>query len=229
MTTLFLSEQFCSIQGEGLLAGAPSIFVRLSGCNLRCAWCDTPATSWRPGGRQVPLGEVLHEATRWPAVRHAVVTGGEPLIARGVAELTRALAARGYHVTVETAGTVGPRQAHADLWSISPKLSSSTPDDPVWGPRHERRRLAPGALRELMAAGPYQLKFVVARAPEIDEVAELVERLAADPDRVVLMPEGRDVARLDAVAAWLAPACIERGWRFGDRLQIRLYGDTPGT
>ena len=228
MTLLHLNETFASLQGEGLLTGVPSFFIRTAGCNLRCGWCDTPHTSWEPTGEQVPLPALLAELDRHPHLRHVVLTGGEPMIAKGVADLAGAIADRGLHLTLETAGTVF-EPLPVDLWSISPKLSSSTPDHPTWGPRHDARRLAPEVIAAMMASGPYQLKFVLAEPAELDEVERLVTEVAADRARVLLMPEGRTPERLDATAAWLAPLCLDRGLRFCDRLHIRLYGDTPGT
>ena len=74
-----VSEIFYSIQGEGSLAGVPSVFVRVSGCNLRCVWCDTPYTSWNPEGREMSIGEILAQSTSYGA-SHVVLTGGEPMI-----------------------------------------------------------------------------------------------------------------------------------------------------
>src|SRR6185295_2947554 len=89
-----ISEIFYSIQGEGILAGVPSVFLRTSGCNLRCTWCDTPYTSWNPEGSEMSL-EAIWEAASLHAARHAVVTGGEPMIAPRIVELTEGLRARG--------------------------------------------------------------------------------------------------------------------------------------
>src|SRR5689334_21224160 len=83
-----ISEIFYSVQGEGILTGVPSVFVRLSGCNLRCTWCDTPYTSWDPQGAQMTQGEILNEVQRHGA-SHVVVTGGEPMLFDSVVELTR--------------------------------------------------------------------------------------------------------------------------------------------
>src|ERR1700690_61576 len=80
---LRVSEIFYSIQGEGILAGVPSVFVRLSGCNLRCSWCDTPYASWNPEGDSKMLGEIVGNVRgRWST--HVVVTGGEPMIAEKI-------------------------------------------------------------------------------------------------------------------------------------------------
>jgi 7-carboxy-7-deazaguanine synthase len=86
-----ISEIFYSVQGEGILAGVPSVFIRTSGCNLRCSWCDTPYTSWKPEGEDLSIDEVFDRATAFTAARHVVITGGEPMIASGVVELSARL------------------------------------------------------------------------------------------------------------------------------------------
>jgi hypothetical protein len=78
---MLIAEIFHSVQGEGELTGVPSVFVRTSGCNLRCAWCDTPYASWQPEGKQRSLPEILREIEAHPTTRHVVLTGGEPMIA----------------------------------------------------------------------------------------------------------------------------------------------------
>ncbi|MBI1786064.1 MAG: 7-carboxy-7-deazaguanine synthase QueE, partial [Acidobacteria bacterium] len=100
-----IAEIFYSIQGEGVLIGVPSVFVRTSGCNLRCVWCDTPYTSWHPEGEGLTLDAICDAVARFPA-RHVVVPGGEPMIAKGIVELTGRLRERRLHITIETAGTV---------------------------------------------------------------------------------------------------------------------------
>src|SRR5262249_44631393 len=127
---LKIAELFYSIQGEGGLAGVPSVFVRTSGCNLRCAWWDTPYRSWRPEGSEGTVDRIFEEVRSHPA-RHVVVTGGEPMIAPEIVALTQRLRDAGLHITIETAGTVF-RPVACDLMSISPKLANSTPGDPQW-------------------------------------------------------------------------------------------------
>src|SRR5438477_2908675 len=87
---LKIAEIFYSIQGEGSLIGVPSVFVRTSGCNLRCSWCDTPYTSWQPEGDERSIDQIVNEVTQYPA-HHVVVTGGEPMIAPGIVNLTERL------------------------------------------------------------------------------------------------------------------------------------------
>ncbi len=224
-----IAEVFYSIQGEGSLLGVPSVFVRTSGCNLRCTWCDTPYTSWRPEGTEQTV-EGLVEQVRSYGAAHTVVTGGEPMIAPRIRELTEALRKAGQHITIETAGTVSAPVA-CDLMSISPKLGNSTPhdrEDGRWAPLHERLRYQPTILRELITAYPYQLKFVVADPRDLDEVNRMVAELGAAREHVILMPEG---VRRDIVAErglWLAEICKQTGYRFSPRLHIDLWGDRRG-
>jgi len=222
-----ISEIFYSVQGEGALVGVPSVFVRTSGCNLRCVWCDTPYTSWQPEGDELSLDEILERVDASPQARHVVVTGGEPLIAPEIVELTRKLRERGLHITVETAGTVYKAVA-CDLMSISPKLAHSTPEG-EWSATHERLRIQPDALRGLMDAYDYQLKFVVARPEDLDEIRTLIAQLRADRAKVMLMAEGVETEQLRERGQWVAEICKQEGFRFSPRLHVDLYGNRRGT
>src|SRR5688572_24789675 len=150
--TMLISEIFCSLQGEGLLAGVPSVFVRTSGCNLRCTWCDTPYASWKPEGQDVGYGPILANVRRhWSG--YVVVTGGEPMIEPDIVELTQKLRTIDHHITIETAGTVFA-PVECDLMSISPKLSNSTPHEEEggrWAAQHDRTRYQPEVLKQLMS------------------------------------------------------------------------------
>lgn len=224
-----ICEIFESIQGEGMLAGVPSLFLRASGCNLRCAWCDTPYASWAPEGEEWSVEQLVRRAAG-SRLRHVVLTGGEPMIFPDVAPLTRALRELGRHITIETAGTVDADVA-CDLMSISPKLSNSTPhavEGGRWVAMHERTRLQPDVLRRLMARYEYQLKFVVASPADLDEIRELVQRLGAPPERVLLMPEGVTPEALRERSLWLVEKCRESGYRYSPRLHIFLYGNRRG-
>jgi 7-carboxy-7-deazaguanine synthase len=222
---LKIAELFYSLQGEGSLVGVPSVFVRTSGCNLRCRWCDTPYTSWQPEGTEWPLDRILDEVHAHPA-RHVVVTGGEPMIAPEIVPLTERLRAAGLHITIETAGTVFEPVA-CDLMSISPKLSNSTPDGP-WAAQHDRVRSQLDVLRRLMERFEYQLKFVMECPQDMGEVSRLVEALGADRSRVVLMPEGTDRERIGERSVWLAEICKQEGFRFSPRLHVDLWGNRRG-
>jgi 7-carboxy-7-deazaguanine synthase len=222
-----IAEIFYSIQGEGGLVGVPSVFVRTSGCNLRCVWCDTPYTSWRPEGEELSLDEILARVDAQKPARHVVLTGGEPMIAPQVVELTEGFRARGLHITVETAGTVFHPVA-CDLMSISPKLAHSTPAG-SWATTHERLRIQPETLGQLMRSYEYQLKFVVADPKDLDEIRSLLEQLAAHRSKVILMAEGIDAEVLRERGRWLAEICKREGFRYSPRLHVDLYGNMRGT
>jgi 7-carboxy-7-deazaguanine synthase len=230
-----VSETFVSIQGEGKLTGVPSWFLRLAGCNLRCTWCDTPYASWNPESVKRSVDDVVGEALA-SGVRHAVLTGGEPMIFPQLVPITQALHAAGMHITIETAGTVTLPGVRCHLMSISPKLANSTPHadprDPTgaWAKRHDARRLNFDALNELVASSPdRQLKFVVASPADLPEIESVLAGVRGwRPDDVILMPEGVTVPDAASVA-WVVDACRQRNWRYGDRLHIRLFGDTMGT
>lgn len=224
-----VAEIFYSVQGEGILLGTPSVFIRASGCNLRCTWCDTPYASWEPEGEDLPIGHILGEVRRYPA-RHVVITGGEPMIMPDIVELTEALARDDRHITIETAGTVF-KPVRCDLMSISPKLSNSTPyqrDGGRWVAQHERLRIQIPVLRRLIDNYEYQLKFVIATPEDLAEIRALVGELKADADRVLLMPEGTDAATLRARAQWIVEICKREGFRYTPRLQIELWGARRG-
>jgi 7-carboxy-7-deazaguanine synthase len=224
-----ISEIFYSIQGEGALAGVPSVFVRTSGCNLRCVWCDTPYTSWHPEGTELSVDHIVQRVSSFGAA-HVVVTGGEPMIAPDMARLTGALRESGVHITIETAGTVYVPVA-CDLMSISPKLSNSTPverEGGRWAAQHDRLRYQPEVLRRLMAEYPYQLKFVVSTSSDLDEIHRICRDLEAGQDRIILMPEGTDRDTLRQRGLWLAEVCKQEGYRFGPRLHVELWGDKRG-
>src|SRR5438045_2781066 len=124
-----LAELFYSIQGEGKLAGVPSVFIRASGCNLRCVWCDTPYASWEAEGQDVPVEQIVRRVREIaPTTKHVVLTGGEPMIMPDVVELCDALKSKEYHLTIETAATVF-HPVKLNLASLSPKLSNSTPSN----------------------------------------------------------------------------------------------------
>jgi 7-carboxy-7-deazaguanine synthase len=218
-----ISEIFYSIQGEGILTGVPSVFIRTSGCNLRCTWCDTPYTSWEPDGQEVALSEILGKVSQYSA-GHVVITGGEPMISPEIVELTRQL---GHHITVETAGTVF-KPVVCDLMSISPKLANSTPQEDRWADRHERTRYQPEVLKELISRYEYQMKFVVNDREDISEIRDIVEALGIDKQRVLLMPQGRNREELAARSEEVVKLCIELGYRFCPRVHIEIWGNRRG-
>jgi 7-carboxy-7-deazaguanine synthase len=223
-----IAEVFASIQGEGLLAGVPSLFIRVSGCNLRCRWCDTPYTSWAPEGDEWTIARLMEWVRGYPAYRHVVLTGGEPMLFPEIVPLSQELRRAGLHITVETAGTVY-QEVECDLMSVSPKLGNSTPDDPAWSARHEERRLQPEILQRLTREFGHQLKFVVQSPDDLPEIRAVQAMCGTPDDRVLLMPEGVDVETLRERSAWLVELCKDFGYRFTPRLHVLLYGHRRGT
>lgn len=233
--TLPIAETFFSLQGEGSLLGVPSFFVRVSGCNLRCAWCDTPFTSWTPESSPRSIDHLLGEVGATPA-RHAVLTGGEPMFFSAVGLLAARLREQGVHTTVETAGTIF-QDWPIDLLSLSPKLANSTPaaGDPrdpagMWRTTHEQRRLNLTVLQQLLDRYPdRQFKFVVSGPADLPEIDAILAQLRGwSPREVFLMPEG--VVNPSAEQkAFVTNACLARGWRYAPRLHIDLFGHTRGT
>jgi 7-carboxy-7-deazaguanine synthase len=230
---MLVAEIFHSLQGEGVLMGVPSVFVRTSGCNLRCNWCDTPYASWRPEGAPMEVEEILAAIAKYPS-KHVVLTGGEPMVAPGIHELAFQLQERGHHITIETAATIAPNGIACDLVSLSPKLRHSAPDarlDDTWRKKHEELRWQPEVVAAWIAQGDYQLKFVVGTEGDLAEIEAMIRETncAVPPERVLLMPEGVTPEALRAKAGWLGEQCKARGYRYCPRLHIELYGNKRGT
>jgi 7-carboxy-7-deazaguanine synthase len=226
-----VAEIYKSVQGEGSLSGTPSVFVRTSGCNLRCGFCDTPYTSWKPEGHDLSVEAIIAQVAEWDTP-HVVLTGGEPMLQAELIPLAQELQRLGRHITVETAGTLYLPVA-CDLMSISPKLTNSTPSpqrDAGWSRRHEVTRHQGEVMRRLLAEYPYQLKFVVDCRTDCDEIHDYLAQfpeIAAD--RVMLMPQGTDVATLQQMGSWMASYCRRQGWHFCPRQQIHWFGLVRGT
>ena len=228
---MLICELYKSIQGEGLLTGTESVFVRTSGCNLRCDFCDTPYSSWHPEGRQVPLEEIVQDCQR-QGCDHVVLTGGEPMLQRQIVILTERLRASGLHITIETAGTVD-RPVQCDLMSISPKLANSTPSETRaghWAQRHERIRHRADVIRALTQRYAYQLKFVVDQPQDCQHVLQYLQDFPhVTPDRVLLMPQGIEPSQLAGKEPWIESFCGQHGFRICRRMHIVWFGNRRGT
>jgi len=231
LNSVRIAEIFYSIQGEGRLVGMPSVFIRTSGCNLRCVWCDTPYTSWRPEGEDWSIKKILREVRSYPS-RHVVVTGGEPFLMPEIEELTQKLKSGGAHITIETAATVFKPVA-CDLLSLSPKLSNSTPWKRANGKfarMHEARRLNYTVIQKFLDDYDYQLKFVVDLRKDFTEIRRLLDELdKVDPARVLIMARGKTRSELRNKAEWIVRACMRHGFGYTPRLHIELFGNRRGT
>ena len=214
-----IAEVFFSIQGEGPTAGIPAVFVRLQGCSVGCAWCDTKY-SWNPAaGRGLALEDLVEEASAF-SCRRSVITGGEPLESPLFAPLVQALKARGFALEVETSGTLPPPAVPVDQWNVSAKLAGSGVP--------EAKRINPDAIREFLRLGAWW-KFVVVDAADVAEVLRLAERFAIPRERILLMPEGVRREEILERSPWVWEECARHGFRYSPRLHILLYGHTAGT
>lgn len=227
-----ISEIFYSIQGEGKLVGLPSVFVRVSGCNLRCVWCDTPYASWNPEGQEMGIEEIVRRVSTYEC-KNVVLTGGEPMIMPDVTELCATLREGGQHLTIETAGTVF-ENVEMNLASVSPKLANSTPwerENGKFAENHERQRLRPDVIQQFINAAPdFQLKFVVASENDLEEIEALLKQLRDwEPADVLLMPEGTESVVLAERSGWIAELCKRTGFRYCPRLHVELFGNVRGT
>jgi 7-carboxy-7-deazaguanine synthase len=221
---MIINELFYSLQGEGSLAGVPSIFIRLAGCPLQCTWCDTKY-AWDPAaGREMSCEQVLEAIGDYPT-RFVVLTGGEPMAHEGVSELAAAIREKGHHLTIETAGIRFIDGLVADLMSISPKLLNS---DPKNG-KQPAKRLNVAVLGQLMAAYDYQLKFVVDQPNDLNEIADILDTLdGVDLYKVWLMPQATQTDDYLEKSRWLAEYCKQTGFSFSPRLQVMLWGSQRG-
>ncbi|MFH1717213.1 MAG: 7-carboxy-7-deazaguanine synthase QueE [Planctomycetota bacterium] len=217
------------MQGEGFLAGVPSVFVRLAGCPLRCRWCDTKYAWAAEAGRQYGVAEIVQAVRQWPS-RFVVITGGEPMINPELRQLSQELRAAGKHVTIETAGIAYVPDLACDLMSISPKLGNSVPDEAKLAVLHRDSSLDVAVLGELIANYDYQLKFVVDSEADLPEIAETIDKLrTVDPEKVMLMPQAATRDELLAKSPRVADLCKRTGYAFCQRLHVLLWNNRKGT
>jgi len=226
---MVINEIFYSLQGEGLLAGVPSVFIRLAGCPLRCRWCDTKYAWDATAGDDSGVAEIVRAVKKWPCW-HIVITGGEPMIDVELPKLTRELKVAGKHITIETAGIAYIPDMPCDLMSISPKLSNSTPHDAKIAAGHDHSRLDLAVLGELIDNYNYQLKFVVDSQDDIAEIQETLGKLEnVDARKVMLMPQAATRDELLSKSPMVADLCKSTGFAFSQRLQVLLWDNKRAT
>lgn len=213
-----ITECFFSIQGEGVTAGLPAVFIRLQGCSVGCGWCDTKY-SWDPaGGEPVTPEALLAQARAFPC-RRAVVTGGEPLESALFVPVVNGLKRSGFTVEVETSGILSPPPVPVDQWNVSVKLAGSGVA--------EGRRINPEAIRAFLDRGAWW-KFVVVDEDDPAEVLRLAERFALPRARILLMPEGMRREEILERSPWVIEACKAHGFRYSPRLHILLWSARRG-
>jgi 7-carboxy-7-deazaguanine synthase len=222
--TLKINEIFASLQGEGPSLGAPSLFVRLALCNLRCEWCDTRYTwdferfDYANEVHPTPVVEVA-ERIRSARETRVVVTGGEPLMQQAALAQLFELIPASTQIEIETNGTLSPDPsllARVNQWNVSPKLAHAGDS--------ESRRIRPQVLREFQRTERAFLKFVVREASDVRQVQALLAELEWPRERVMLMPEASTPSEHAARAETLASLCQEHGYRFSPRLHVLLWG-----
>lgn len=220
-------EIFCSIQGEGLTQGMPSVFLRLPRCNLHCLWCDTQDLLRKGEITRYNIRELL-DIIALRRCSHVVITGGEPALEEHLPDLVNALRAEGYFVTVETNATL-IREFHCDLFSMSPKLSNSI------GTLSDGRKFADTvnieAIRYYMELGSYQMKFVARdMQSDFDEIRHVLEQLGPyDPQRVMIMPLAATREELVRIQRNMVRLCMKNGLRYANRLQLQIWDEEPET
>jgi len=225
---MIINEIFYSLQGEGFLAGVPSVFVRVAGCPLRCQWCDTKYAWDQKAGQEYTITDIVQTVQQWPC-KFIVITGGEPMINSDLPQLVRQLTTADKHITIETAGIAYIPDIPCDLMSISPKLSNSTPTDPELAATHEDSRLDIAVLRKLIDNYEYQLKFIVDSETDLSEIQQTLEKIRnVDSENIMLMPQAVTRDELSAKSAIVADMCKQTGFVFSQRLQVLLWDNQKG-
>jgi 7-carboxy-7-deazaguanine synthase len=226
--TMIINEIFYSLQGEGSLAGVPSVFVRLAGCPLRCTWCDTKYAWGESAGEEMSVEAVKAKVLGFET-RHVVVTGGEPLVNAELPALLEALADPSLHITIETSGIEFVGGLTCDLMSISPKLSNSTPENAKENQTHEQNRLNIDAMQQLVDAYDYQIKFVVDSPDDLNEIAATIGKLTnVNPYKIMLMPQAAGKIEYVQKLPMVAEIAKSTGFALSPRLQVELWNNDKG-
>ena len=228
MKAMIINEIFYSLQGEGFLAGVPSVFVRLTGCPLKCRWCDTKYAWDQKAGEDYTVADIVETTQQWPC-KFIVITGGEPMINPDLSQLVRQLKAADIHITIETAGIAYIPELSCDLMSISPKLSNSVADNTKASAGHKDSRLDIAVLQELVDNYEYQLKFVVDSQDDLSEIQQTIEKIGSvNPEKVMLMPQAATKDELSAKSPMVIEMCKLTGFTFCQRLQVLLWNNQKG-
>lgn len=228
-----ISEIYPCLQGEGSLAGTPSILIRTLGCNLRCGWCDTPYTSWQLEKGNFSVSDIQEFLDRNPRIGDVIITGGEPCISPDIEDIINLSKDNNKRITLETNATrllPDKLMEKIDLVSLSPKLSNSVPaTDEKWKSRHDNERINIPVIRQwIQSVRSFQLKFVVNHPDDMQEIRQIADETGIDNKYIYLMPQGTTQQQLKEKRLWLADICISEGYHYCERLHIVIYGDKRG-
>ncbi len=236
--SLQVSEFFHSIQGEGPTAGHPAWFLRLTGCNLDCPWCDTTEV-WRKGNRMlfkdIPKMhgyDYTHYIETLARGDHLVITGGEPMLQDN--SIFYYLKDIGYSLErkvfaeIETNGTIMPKMygamSYIAQWNVSPKLSNSV--------QPRSKRYCSDVLRflnKMMTRHNVIFKFVIEDETDIQEIQmDFIDTKIIDRDKVWLMPMASTQRELEERSIWLVELCKTHGFKFSNRLQVQIWNRVTG-
>lgn len=227
---MLINEVFFSIQGEGKYTGVPSVFVRTSGCNLRCDWCDTPYTSWNPEGEINTTNSVVEKVKQFKKAKHVVITGGEPYLQRDLEELVSSLSKNNYLITIETNGIKYRDIDGVDLVSWSPKMDNSNPTiiNTAEYNMHTRNRANADYKNIAKTNSDLQVKFVIQNDKDLEEILEFQNKWSIPDNNMYIMPEGRTEKELKTKSQWVVEVCKEKGFKYCPRVHIEIYGDKRG-
>ena len=224
-----ISEVFSSIQGEGIHAGKPSVFLRTALCNLKCVWCDTKYTwdwdnyDYSKEVHELPIEKVIEKIKEFDP-KHLVITGGEPLIQQNdIASLLSKLGSD-YFVEVETDCTIIPNSAlleHVNHWNVSPKTSNS-------GNSREAREI-PQCYDFFAKLENSVFKFVIENETDLKEIDELITKYSIPKNKILLMPQASTKDELNLKKEEIEKIAITKGLLFSSRLQVERWGNQRGT
>jgi organic radical activating enzyme len=230
-------QVFATLQGEGITAGQPAVFLRLQFCNLACSWCDTGYTwnkkreeFWQEPVDWTPEETAVNIQSAWDQIfaeqkpdarKRLVITGGEPMLQRkSIVDLLKIIPT--WQTEIETNGTVAPLPEMADCQiNCSPKLGNSD--------NSASRRFRPDVLTTINGMPNSWFKFVVTRREDLDEVEKIVDTCSLDTQRIMIMPEGTTVEATNAHLLEVQDAVGERGWKITKRNQLEWFGNKRRT
>ncbi|MFA5072087.1 MAG: 7-carboxy-7-deazaguanine synthase QueE [Candidatus Pacearchaeota archaeon] len=218
---LNVNEIFRAIQGEGKYVGTNVVFLRLSGCNLGCTWCDTKYHKER---KEMTLEEVANKIYEFKSNR-IVVTGGEPLLQQDSLEKLFEILDidHDYHITIETNGTIVPEyqmKARVNHWACSPKLSGSG--------NNLDKRINYDALQAINRMEDSAFKFVISSDADLDEVKFLEEQVPLKKDKIYLMKEGATTKEQFHGIVNFLEVCKNKGYHYSPRLHVMIYDNLRG-